>query len=398
MSLLHPAFEAIRRRAPEGRARLQARLAPAFPKRFGSLGATFLAGLPLVYGEALSARLRQRVGEVVALLRREVAMGVPSAGWAWAGRPQVLTIDGAVVTTGRAEGWDLRVVEFQAFPSVAATGFLLEAACRAEHPELAGFRPWGGDPDPEAWLRRARALLAPEGSALVDVHPDTQFTAWDFDALHHLFGQPTFDATALRVEDGSAWVDAEGGRRPLAHLANRVVPPELQAHPDGARIRAALEALPVPCFGHPAWYDRVHKGWLAKLDLTEAERCLTADRWRELPRPLEAYVLKDTRSWGGKDVILRPTRAQVERLEEPEAWILQPRFEQVPLFEDPEGKPIYAELRVMVGMDAELRGWPMMSLARMNRVPVASARAMDGSGCTGLGVGYWADPEAWGAC
>ena len=398
MTLLHPAFEAIRGRAAEGRARLQARLAPAFPTRFGSLGATFLAGLPLVYGEALSARLRHRVGEVVDLLRREVATGVAPAGWAWAGPPDLLTVDVAVAASDRAEGWDLRVVEFQAFPSVAATGFLMDAACRAEHPELAPFRPWGGDPDPEAWRRRARALLAPtEASAVVDVHPDTQFTAWDFDALQHLFGQPTFDGAQLRGEGGSAWVETDAGRHPLAHVANRVVPPELQGHPEGARIRAVLDALPVPCTGHPAWYDRVHKGWLAKLDLPEAERCVTADRWRDLPRPVADYVLKDTRSWGGKDVILRPTVEQVAGVEEPEAWVLQPRFEQVPVFEDSEGKGIYAELRVIVALEEGMKGWPMMSLARMNRVPVASARAMDGSGCTGLGVGYFPDGERWGA-
>lgn len=396
MTLLHPAFKAIRSRAAEGRARLQARLAPAFPKRFGSLGATFLAAVPLVYGEALSARLRLRVGEVVRLLRRETAMGVDPAGWAWAGPPDVLTIDVAVVASDRPEGWDLRVVEFQAFPSVAATGFLMDAACRAEHPELDGFRPWGGDPDPEAWRRRAKAVLAPsEASAVVDVHPETQFTAWDFDALNQLFGQETFEATRLRVTGPSACLETEAGSRPLTHLANRVVPTELREHPDGARLRATLDALPTPCFGHPAWYDRVHKGWLAKLDLPDADRCFSADRWRDLPRPVEDYVLKDTRSWGGKDVILRPTPEQVEALEAPEAWILQPRFEQVPLFEDPEGKPIYAELRVMVALDEAMNGWPMMSLARMNRVPVASARAMDGSGCTGLQVGYLGDGSAW---
>ncbi len=398
MTLLHPLFPSLLPGRATGRAALAAQLAPALGPRLGALGGTFLASVPLVVGEALSQALREETAQVVACLRREVAQGVDPAGWRWGGAPDVLTVDLAVVEDPGPRGWALRVVEFQAFPSVAATGFLVAEAARRLHPQLASLRPWGGDPDPEAWCRRMRSLLAPDGpAALVDLSPPTQFTDWDFAAAAHLFDLPTAEAADLRVQGGDAWLETGAGRRPLARLCNRVVPPELHGHPAGPRLRAAFEALPIPCHGHPAWYDRVHKGWLPKLEGPPAQRALAASRAQDLPRPLEHYVLKDTRSWGGRAVILHPTPADLNGLDDPGAWILQPRFTQVPLFQDPEGHPIYGEFRVMLALDPSLGAWPTMVLARLNRVPLANARSMDGSPCTGLAVAFLPDGDAWAA-
>lgn len=398
MSVLHPVFEQLFASLPGAREALCWRLGPALGIHVSHPESCFLASLPLPLGRESTQALQREVARVLALVKRELQgrAGAWGDAWTWQAPPDVLSVDVAFVVG--EDGWECRVVEFQAFQSVAATGFLLNQAIQDQWAFMAGLRPWGGNSAPEAWLQRARTWLAPaDDSVLVDVHPARQYTRWDFEASRHLFDLRVADVGMLGAQGGTCWVQEGAMRHPVGALSNRALPPDLEADPRAAALRHRLDTLPVPCFSHPAWYDRIHKGWLARLDLPDRQRCFTADRVAELPLPLSAYVLKDCRSYGGQAVRFEVRPEDLSDLAEPSHWLLQPRYQALPLFRDQEGQPVFGEARIMLGLDPAGAAWPMMAIARLTRSRMANVRGMDGSLCTGVTALYFEGAEDWDA-
>ncbi len=347
--------------------------------------------MPLVGSRALIDRIDGRLRDLLRALGPRLARR-PDPDWPLAPAADVLSADLAVVAApDTALGWDLRWVEFQTFTSLVSLIYTLHRASAELWPELAAMTFWEKGLTDEAWRAATRRWMAPEpGSILLEDAPWSQPTRPDFEAAQHWFGVSVTAPESLRVRRGRLeHCDANGRWHPVPHIANRLI---LRESPERDALLAVLSPLTLGWHSHPVWYDRVHKGVMAEVPLPAGERCVRADRWRDLGLPAREPVAKRCYGRGGRGLRMRPDAAALDGLQAPEDWIVQPRFSPMPLLTARDGAPLYGEIRCVVALPEGGEPWLVCRLARMTRGPVTSAAGWSGAPGEGA-VPIYAPPD-----
>lgn len=369
----------------------RAALAPHVHRALGEPAAAMplqaIGETPLVMSARLHDEVTARTGMLRDWLLAQHARGRwrDDAQWGDVGAPDCLCVDLAIAKDDAAPGgWGVRWVEFQTFLSLSATVHALDVAARATWPMLHSLRAYDASREfGDDWLAASRHWMAPvAGGILLERAPASQGTAFDLYGSARLWGLQVVDTTDVRLADDDTLQAFVGDRwRAVPHVVNRFIVHEA---PDAA-LRRTLARARVSWRNHPAWFDRVHKGVLPELPLASAERCARADRWRELGVPAASLVLKAVDSWGGAHVRLHVDEHELDALPDAHRWIVQPRFETLPLMHARDGAPLYGEIRVMLALGAGGRSWVAARLARMSRGPFAGSR-------------HWAGRPGEGAC
>ncbi len=361
--------------------------APRFP-----IDQASIAEPPLIGSRALIDLVDRRVLEVVEALKPQLARQDDPA-WPFAPAADVLSADLAIVRAPETkEGWDLRWVELQAFTSLVSTIYTLHRAAAEVWPELANLKFWGALPEGDDWLDAARQWMAPEpGGILLENAPWSQPTRSDFEAARRWFGLAITDPKSLRARSGQLErCDGHGFWHPVPHVANRLILHEAE---DRAHATRLLSSVTPSWNSHPAWYYRVDKGVLPELPLAPGERCVRADRWRELELPPERLVAKRSHSHSGKGVMLNVDASALDALPSPCEWIVQPRFMPMPVCQARDGADLYAELRCVVALPQAGRPpWLVCRLARLSRSPMLSTKNWSGAPGEGA-VPVYAPPD-----
>ena len=388
---LHPLTFELAARCPEPRGALLAewnRLLgnPRFPVNPHWIGET-----PLIASPALIARIGRRLEDLLAWiaprLRRQ-----DDPGWPLAPAADVLSADLAIVLAPEAEGgWDLRWVEMQTFTSLVSMIYTLHRAGAEQWRELNDLAFWD-TPNGEDWLAATRRWMAPEpGAILLENNPWSQPTRHDFEAAAHWFGVTVTEPGALRQRSGRLQRrDENDSWLPVPHVANRLI---LHETPDRDEIQNLLVSVSPGWNSHPAWFYRIDKGVLPDLPLPSNEKCARGDRWRELGHPAERLVAKACHSYAGRSVRLNVDADTLDGLENPDGWIVQPRFSPAPLLQARDGAPLYGEIRCVLALPQDgAPPWTVCRLARMTRGPFASAASWSGAAGEGA-VPLYAPPE-----
>lgn len=347
---------------------------PRFPVEAGWIGET-----PLIASADLIGRLDDRIAALVGWLGPRLSRR-DDPDWPLAPAADVLSADLAIVEApDRPGGWDLRWVELQTFTSLLSTIYTLHRAACEVWPELEARAFWSTPPGGRDWLDATRAWMAPDpDSILLEHDPWAQPTRPDFEAARRWFGVTPVDPRVLRLAGGRLdRASDDGTRRPVRHIANRLILHEA-ANPESAR--RLLAAAPVTWNSHPAWYYRVDKGVMPDLPLPPSERCARGDRWRTLDLPPEALVAKACHSHSGRAVKLHLGADGLDALDNPTGWIVQPRFTPRPLREARDGHPLYGEIRCILALPAAGEApWLVCRLVRMTRGPFTSTASWSGA-------------------
>ena len=374
MSPLHPLTFELKADAAT-RTRLGASVHKALGEPEAAMPPRYIGETPLVMSERLDAEVTRR-----AAMLRDWVFEQHAAGrwrddpvWGDIGPPDCLCVDLAIVRDDAApDGWGVRWVEFQTFLSIAATVHALHVAACAEWPVLAGLRHWDrsarfGDD----WLAASRHWMAPHAHGILLEHaPRAQGSAFDLYGSARLWGLSVVDTADVRIQGDVLQACVAGEWRDVPLAVNRLILPEERDPPAMAR---ALSRARVAWRNHPAWFDRVHKGVLPELALAPDERCAPAARWRTLGVAADRLVLKAVDSWGGADVLLNVDERHLDQLADPQRWMVQPRFEALPLMTARDGAPLFGELRLMLALEPDGRSWVVARMARVSRGPMASA-------------------------
>ena len=389
---LHPLDRELTKIEPNGRAQMHA----GWKKRFSEapllLQDSFIADAPLV---ASSALMQELDAHTHALCRELAPLLTKPADDEWASTPaaDALALDFAIVQSepGAARPWTLRCVEFQAFASIAATNRLVAEHAAEVWPQLRDLAEHDGPTSD--WLARMKLWVAPgTHNVLVERDPWGQKTAFDFQALERLTSIKVVDDRQLRLRNQVLQLNHEqSGAVAVDHILNRLV---LHTAPDADQ--QLLASARVSWHSHPRWYYRISKALMPGLNLPQANRCVLADDWRSLGVPAERLVLKATHSFGGADVHLHVTGAQLDALEHPRDWLVQPRFTPLPIRQASDGAPIFGELRCMVALMPGQRPWVASRIARLYRGDKASSSTFSSLGC-GLAAVLSAPGHTWGA-
>ena len=314
--------------------------------------------------------------ETVARLRRFVPPEWDAPGMD--ALPSIAQVDLAV-TRGADGSLAPKLVELQGFPSLSAFEVLQADAWEAALAGIPGLPAGGWSPYFSGLTRESyldlfrRTVVArhdPETVVLLDLRPDRQKTAVDFDATRKLLGVEAVCATEIERE-GRRLYRRKGGRRvPIERIYNRVVFDELARSGDRLpfdfRDDLAVEWAP-----HPNWFWAFSKAALPFLDHPAAPRARTLETLDALPADLETgWVLKPLFSFAGGGVNVEPTESDVMAVPAAERgrWCLQEKIDYAPALAAADGGGVKVEIRMMFFRpDAEPAFTLGLNLCRLSR-------------------------------
>jgi hypothetical protein len=281
--------------------------------------------------------------------------------------PTFLQVDFGLVKTDA--GFEGRLVELQAFPSLYAFQPALAEACMEVY-GLEGVTPFMGGLDHDDYVRlMARVLLGPHDPAhvvLMEIEPEKQKTRPDFALTERVWGIRAIDVSEVIREGRRLFYRRDGVLTPIARVYNRVIPDEL-IRKNVALPFSYLDDLDVEWLGGPDWYFRISKfsipflrhPWVPKTHFLHELDALPADR--------ENWLLKPLFSFAGGGIIFAPTDEQIAAIPaaERDQYILQERVSFTPVIDTPFGMT-QAELRIMFVRDGA-RYRAVVPLIRMGR-------------------------------
>ena len=315
--------------------------------------------------------------------------------------PDCAQVDFAVVQRPDG-GFEGRVVELQAFPSLYAMMTLMADAWGEEldaFPELRGqWTPFFDGKTRAQAVEQMRQVIVgdhdPREVVLVDVDPEEQKTVPDFVTTRLFFGVETCCITKLEREGRALYRrDAEGSRVRVRRIYNRVVFDELEKK--GAPVPFNWgDDLDVEWASHPNWYWIWSKYALPYVKHPALPRATLVSDLASVPRDLHAYVLKPLFSFAGAGVILEPTVDHLASIPPAErsGWLLQEKIAYASAFEAPDGAAVKAEVRVMLLREraGELPR-PLLCLVRLSRGAMLGVDFNKGFRFVGGSVGLWRD-------
>jgi hypothetical protein len=263
--------------------------------------------------------------------------------------PQPLFVQADFGLIRTPSGIEPRLVEIQGFPSLYGYQELLSRTYRDVYgidPALARF-PSGVT---EERYRDAvrKAILGgrpPEHVVLLEIYPERQKTLCDFLVTQQLTGIRTVCLTKLSVESGKLFERIGGREVAIERIYNRCIVDEL----DRLGVTAPFDwndPIDVEWAGHPNWYFRLSKFTIPFLRHAFVPESHFVSELTRIPDNLDEWVLKPLFSFAGLGVSVGPARDEIERLADPENWILQRRMRWEPVIDTPFG-PTQIEIRVM---------------------------------------------------
>lgn len=304
-------------------------------------------------------------------------------------RPTCVQVDFGLVRIADG-GYEPRLVELQAFPSLYAFQHVLGTLHRAIHELPATLASHFGGLDTPSYLALMRDVLIgrhdPSEVVLMELDPERQKTLPDFVLTKQLWGIDTVDPRQVAMRGGRLWRQVDGRDVPIRRIYNRVIPDELDR--SGHAIPFDYrDDLDVEWIGHPAWYFRLSKSAIPWLDHPSVPRTWRLDAVDALPLPRESLLLKPLFSFAGGGIVFAPSDAELAAIPAAERrlYILQERVPFAPAIETPHG-PTQAEVRVMYVWTDRLR--PVLPLIRMGRGRMMGVAHNRGFAWVGASAGF----------
>ncbi len=303
--------------------------------------------------------------------------------------PTCVQVDFGLVR-GADGGYQPRLVELQAFPSLYAFQHVLAEVHREVHGLPASLAAHLGGLDTPAYLALAREVLLgahdPAEVVLMEISPETQKTRPDFVLTSQLWGLPTVDPRDVVVRGRRLFRKAGGREVPIRRIYNRVIPDELDrtGHPLPFDYRDDLE---VEWIGHPAWYFRLSKSAIPWLRHPAVPPTWRLDMIDTLPADPASLVLKPLFSFAGGGIRFAPTAADVAAIpaDQRRLYLIQERMAFAPVIDTPHGAT-QAEVRVMCLWTDRLR--PVLPLIRMGRGQMMGVAHNQGLAWVGASAGF----------
>lgn len=244
-----------------------------------------------------------------------------------------------------------QLIEMQGFPSMFAWQ-VVQPAIHQRHFEWPdGFSIFLNGFDKERYLQLLREIIIgnsqPENVILLEIFPEKQKTRVDFFATEELIGIQTVCLTKLIREGRKLYYEKEGRKIKIERIYNRLIFDDLfQQSPDvQEKGKLMLEDLDVTWVPHPNWFYRLSKFTLPFIDHPYVPWTRFLNQVETLPEDLENYVVKPLFSFAGQGVIIDVTKEEIEKITDPENWIIQKKVHYAAVIETPE-EPAKCEIRI----------------------------------------------------
>jgi hypothetical protein len=217
---------------------------------------------------------------------------------------------------------------------------------------------------------------APENVILLEIFPEQQKTRIDFRCTETYLGIKTVCLTNLIKEGNALFYINEGRKTKIERIYNRLIFDDLFQQPAEVQEKGKIlfEELDVTWVPHPAWFYRLSKYTLPFIRHPFVPHTQFLHEVKTLPADLQNYVVKPLFSFAGQGVLIDVTAEDIERISDPENWILQKKVSYAAAIETP-GEWAKAEIRLFYFWEPDAaRPVATNNLARLSKGKMVGVR------------------------
>ncbi|HKG69132.1 MAG TPA: hypothetical protein VKA92_09705 [Segetibacter sp.] len=232
----------------------------------------------------------------------------------------------------------------------------------------------------ESYLQLLKEIILgthnPEHVILLEIFPHKQKTRIDFLFTEDYTGIKQVCITEIIKKGRKLYYLNEGIETEVRRIYNRVIFDDLQQQVPEVQEKGKvlLEDLEVEWVPHPNWFFIISKYTLPFIKNKYVPETRFLSDIKEIPMDLENYVLKPLFSFAGQGVVIDVTREDIEKVTEPENWILQRKVKYADAIITPDG-PAKAEIRIFYfWKDGEERPVATNNLARISKGKMIGVR------------------------
>jgi hypothetical protein len=276
--------------------------------------------------------------------------------------------------------YEPQLIEMQGFPTLFAYEVLLDDVFRRHFPVPANFEAYLGRFNRESYLNELKEIIVgnhdPENVILLEIFPEKQKTRIDFFCTEEYLGIKSVCLTELVKEGNRLYYFNNGIKTVVNRIYNRVIFDDLQQQAPDVQEKGKIlfEQLDVEWVPHPNWFYRISKYTLPFIRHPYVPKTFFLNEVKEPPGDLENYVLKPLFSFAGQGVVIDVTKADIDKVIDPENWILQRKVRYAEAIETPD-VPAKCEIRIFYfWKDRTSRPVPANNLARLSKGKMIGVR------------------------
>ena len=243
-----------------------------------------------------------------------------------------------------------QLIEMQGFPTLFAFEVHYPEVIEKHFDIPENFSPYLNGYTPETYLEFLREVIVgnhnPENVILLELKPHEQKTRVDFYYTQDYLHIPIVCLTELEQEGSKLFYRKDGRRIEVKRIYNRIIFDELTNIKDSlGEVVDITQPFDVEWVPHPNWFYRISKYTLPFIEHPYVPQTFFLNEVTQLPDDLANFVLKPLFSFAGQGVIIDVTREDVDKIEDPENWILQKKVNYAPIIQTPD-VPAKAEIRI----------------------------------------------------
>ena len=272
-----------------------------------------------------------------------------------------------------------QLIEMQGFPSLFAWEVILTDIYQKHFDIPKGYSEYLGGFNRESYIELLKRIVLdeedPSHVVLLEIFPHQQKTRVDFYATEVLLGIKTVCLTELIQEGNKLYYLNDGKKTLIKRIYNRVIFDDLFQQPKEVQEKGKIfqQQLDVTWVPHPNWFYRLSKYTLPFIQHPFVPETHFLHETK-LPEDLENYVVKPLFSFAGQGVIIDVTKADIDKIKDPENWIIQRKVKYANAIKTPED-PAKAEIRIFYFWEENAqRPVPANNLARLSKGKMIGVR------------------------
>ena len=167
----------------------------------------------------------------------------------------------------------------------------------------------------------------------------------------------------------------DGGKKYIKRIYTRLIFDEIENDPDVFKNNVDVrQPLDVEWITHPNWFYRISKFTMPYLQGDYVPKTQFLHEVKQMPDDLENYVLKPLFSFAGQGVIIDIQPGDIEKIKDPENWILQEKVSYEPVVQAPDGG-VKVEIRLLyLWPNGDTKPTLAINLARLSKGKMIGVR------------------------
>ncbi|MES2372739.1 MAG: hypothetical protein V4557_09175 [Bacteroidota bacterium] len=273
-----------------------------------------------------------------------------------------------------------QLIEMQGFPTLFAYQIWQDEVTRKHFEIPDGYSAYLNGFTAATYQQLLRDVILgthkPENVILLEILPHQQKTKIDFYCTTDYVGIPVVCLTELVQEGRKLFYLKDEKKIEVKRIYNRIIFDDLQQQSPEIQEKGKLllADLDVEWAPHPNWFYRISKYTLPFIDHPHVPKTWFLNEIKELPADLENYVLKPLFSFAGQGVVIDVTKADIDKVTDPQNWILQRKVTYAEVIPTPD-VPAKVEIRIFYfWKDGEPRPVATNNLARLSKGKMIGVR------------------------